>query len=229
MPGHGPTFRGVGLFPFFFTPKVTVPPQIPWTEYTVSSWIPSPWGMQAPGGMVLWWTPRQSESWTASTSVIEDYGNFCRWPVGFAKTRQIWANCHFKSLSQENERRLCGLTSSLTSTEGGNAAAGSGWASPRPPSVGHPGKLSSFYTICQSACRIHPVTQPCRPVLPDLITLSGRWSRLSTERLCGTVVKDRLWSHIAGVQILALPPSSHVTVDKFLKLSVPNFSFVKGR
>ena len=35
----------------------------------------------------------------------------------------------------------------------------------------------------------------------------------------GIVVKDRLWSHIAGVQILALPPSSHVTVDKFLKLS----------
>ena len=54
LPGHGPTVRDVGLFPFFFTPKVTVPPQIPWTEYTVSSWIPSPWGMQAPGGMVLW-------------------------------------------------------------------------------------------------------------------------------------------------------------------------------
>ena len=143
--------------------------------------------------------------------------------------RQIWANCHFKSSSQESKRRLCGLTSSLTSTEGGNAAAGSRWASPRPPRVGHPGKLPSFHTICWSACRIRPVTQPSRPVLPDLITLPGRWTTLSNEGLCGTVVKDRLWSYIAGVQILALPPSSYVTVHKVFKLSVPNFSLVKGR
>lgn len=34
LPGHRPTFRDVGLFPFSFTPKVTALPQIPWTEYT---------------------------------------------------------------------------------------------------------------------------------------------------------------------------------------------------
>lgn len=50
LPGHGATFRDVGLFSFAFTPKVTVLPQIPWTEYTFSSWIPTSWGIQAPGG-----------------------------------------------------------------------------------------------------------------------------------------------------------------------------------
>lgn len=139
--------------------------------------------------MIIWWTLRPSESWVASISVIEDCGNFCRWLVRFTKARQVLANGHFKSLSQKNVRKLCGLSSSLTSTEGGNATAGSGWASPRPPSVGHWGKLPSFYTVCWSVCRTYPVTQTSRPVFPDLITLLGRWSRLRNERLCGIVVK----------------------------------------
>lgn len=132
--------------------------------------------------MVTWWTLRPSESWVASISVIEDRGNFCRWLVRFTKARQVLANCHFKSLSQKNVRKLCSLSSSLTSTEGGNATAGSGWASPRPPSVGHSGKLPSFYTVCWSVYSLSPR-------LPDLITILGRWSRLRNERLCGIVVK----------------------------------------
>lgn len=94
---------------------------------------------------------------------------------------------------------------------------------------GSPRKVTIISHHLLEACRIRPVTQPSRPVLPDLITLPGRWTTLSNEGLCGTVVKDRLWSYIAGVQILALPPSSYVTVHKVFKLSVPNFSLVKGR
>lgn len=52
---RGPGFWDVGLFSSFpssFVPKVTIPPQIQWTEYT--SFLMDPFCVQAPVGMVLW-------------------------------------------------------------------------------------------------------------------------------------------------------------------------------
>lgn len=60
--------------------KVTIPPQIPWTEHMPCLMNPSPCGMQAPVGMVLWVAP---------ISITEGCGNFCRWLVMCAKTRQF--------------------------------------------------------------------------------------------------------------------------------------------
>lgn len=149
--------------------------------------------------------PPDKWPWTASTSALRDCGTL-QMTHQVCKNKTGFEHCHFKLSSQESERRLCGLTSSLTSTEGSSWVAGT-WMSfsQATPSVGHSRQVITPSTECLQGSILSP--QPSRPVLPDLITLPGRWSRPSNERLCGAKAKDRLWSHIAGVQILALPPA----------------------
>lgn len=117
-------------------------------------------------------------------------------PSGFQKQDRFEQIVTLSCRLQESERRLCGLTVS-TSTE--EVMQQQEWMScSGPPSVGHPGKLSSCYTICQGACRIHPVMafQTC----PSRLNYAS-WQMEQAQcerRLCGTVVKDRLWSTLLG-------------------------------
>lgn len=108
---------------------------------------------------------RYSESWVALISIIKSCGDFYRWLVMCANTREFLANSPkiFSSFFQESVRRLCDLSLSPTSTERRKAVVRSGWF---PSSPGSPGKLPSSNIIFWYTCNTYPVTQACLVIEP---------------------------------------------------------------
>lgn len=176
---HGPVFWDVGRFSFLpsFIPQITMPQQIPWTEHTFFLMDPSSLrfaGFSCRNHPLL--NFRYSESWMASISTINSYGNFCRWLVMFVKTRKFLASCLklFLSFSQESIRKLYDLSLSPTLTERSPAASRSKWFLPRvtqktyhllKPSAGVPAKFILSSRLLLGHRNI---------VLLDLIILFGK-------------------------------------------------------